>query len=185
MDSDNSVLDDFCVSTCENLNNGHVYEFISRIGVSKTAAELMSFERCPVGLSSSAFQYPLAALKTRFAKLRKNSYRPGPEADTFHAFTSAAYEFPSPARISTPAPAKGQNVSQREAAQLGDAETFAKVALEVGAELNETKETLQEIQQKSKRKIDDLKEQVSEAKVENRSLNDCLFQKNEEYKRLG
>ena len=64
MDSGNSVAEVFCVSTCENLNNAHVHEFISRVGIAKTATELMSFERCPVGLNNSAFKYPLNALKT-------------------------------------------------------------------------------------------------------------------------
>ena len=181
MDSRDSVPEDFCVSTCENLNNAHVYEFISRVGIPKTATELLSFERCPSGLNSFAFKYPLKVLKTRFTNLRKNSYRGGAEEND--SFASAAYEYPAPA--STPTPTNWPNVSQREASQLGDAETFAKVALEVAAELHEAKQTLEEVQQKSKRKIDALKAKVDEAKEDNRSLNDALREKNEDYKRLG
>ena len=60
--------------TCENLNNSHVYGFLCQLGPVKTADELISFERCPEGLTRYAFKNTLRSLKTRYNKLQKNRY---------------------------------------------------------------------------------------------------------------
>ena len=161
------------------MNNGHVFEFITRSGIQNTARELMSFERCPEGLTLYSFKNTLAALKERYSKLRKNSYKDNAKAECFQSFSSAAYEYPPPA----PAPSREKSVVERHLQPIGDAETYAKVALELGAELHETKASLDNAKQKAKRKIVELKEKVAQKETDNRDLNNALFERNEDYKR--
>ena len=71
----------------------------------------------------------------------------------------------------------------REVLKVGDAETYAKVALEIGAELHQVKTTHQQETTRAKRTIDQLVERVNEACDENLQLNNALASKNEDYKR--
>ena len=177
---DSVILEESIVSSCENLNNAHVFEFLNQLGCAGTARELMSFERCPDGLSTRAFERSLRNLKETFSNLRKSSYRGGAAEETFRSYSTGAYVYPpKPA----PAPRREENVGQRELAQIGDAETFAKVALEVGAELNNTKQTLESVKQKSKRTIEQLTEKIEQTKEENRELNSALTERDKDYKR--
>ena len=59
-----------------------------------------------------------------------------------------------------------------------DAETFAKVALEVGTELNQVKHSLENVEQKSKRTIERLTEQVDQANTEISELNSAVNERN-------
>ena len=179
MDSVNS--EDSYLSSCENLNNAHVFEFLNQLGNAGTAKELMSFERCPEGLVTDSFKRNLRNLKDTFSSLRKCSYRGGVEEESFRSYSTGAYVYPSP--IAAPAPRREDNASERELAQIGDAETYAKVALEVGAELNTTKQTLERVKQKSKRTIEQLTEKVEKAKAENHELSSALTERDQDYKR--
>ena len=97
---------EFPVSTCENLNNGHVFKLIASLGIMKATQELLSFERCPEGLSTYAFHKTLPSLKRNFLKLRKRSYDKGDGAAQFQQFSKSAYVYPPPAIDPANAPNK-------------------------------------------------------------------------------
>ena len=79
------------------------------------------------------------------------------------SFSSSKYVYPLPVKEKP----REKNETARDISQIGDAETYAKVALEVGAELHETKISLEAVKQKAKRKIEQLTEKVDETKLEN------------------
>ena len=164
-------------ATCENLNNGHIFKFVITIGLVGTARELMSFERCPDGVGEYQLKNHALVIKRKYAKLQKDSYNGGIKADIFQAFQSKPYEYPEPA-----APPQ-KRADKTEIEDLGDADTFAKVALELGKELNNVKNVSEREKGMAKRTIDDLRDQVAEVQNENRSLNDALATKNADYKR--
>ena len=97
MDSGNHFSENEDPPSCENLNNGHVFDFIVRFGIPKTTDELLSFERCPEGLSRYAFVNSLRALRQKFQNLRKSSYRGGEGVENFRSFSKATYVYPPPA----------------------------------------------------------------------------------------
>ena len=164
-------------STCADYNNGQVYAFLKTIGQANTARKLISNERCPANLDVYAFQRNLRRLKDDYSKLLKNSNKNQIGAEKFRSFRDASYVYPEPAERPPP------TISELEIRRLDDADTFAKVAFEIGGELNDEKKRRQKEGQKAKRKIDQLQTQVCEVTEENKSLGDALTERDADYKR--
>ena len=163
-------------ATCENLNNGHVYNFLVAIGPARTARELMSFERCPEGVDEYPLKNHASVIKRKYVKLQKASYEGGIGFENFQAFRTKPFEYPKPAELPQKRPDEFQKLG-------GDEDTFAKVALEIGKELHDVKNVSERDKKMAKRTIDDLKDQVAEVQSENQSLNDALASRNADYKR--
>ena len=144
---DSTPETELVVHTCENLSNKHVYKYITTLGQANTARELLSLERCPTGLDTHAFKNHLPNIKQEFIKRQKSSHKNAQTREAFLAFENSPYVYPQP----TCAPVPIQN-DDRELVKIGDAETYAKVAFEIGAELNSTKRSLDQAEQKNKRK---------------------------------
>ena len=169
--------DEHQIATCMNLTIGHVYEFLVVLGLTDTAKELTSLERCPEDVEVYPIKDQLIGLRKKFQSLQKNKYKNENFAQKFLTFRDAPYVYPPPAEM----PPKAEN--EREMGRIGDADTYAKVALEIGAELNLVKSAKDHDAREAKRTIDQLRSDVDEALEENRSLNDALATKNADYKR--
>ena len=177
-DASNDETESVGEATCADLNNGHVYAFLKSIGPTKTAHELLSYERCPDALTNYAFGRSLRKLKDDYVQLQKRRYKNQICAEEFTSFRDAPYCYPEPAEK----PQK--TVNEYEVKRVGDPETNAKVVFEIGVELNQEKTCREQESNRAKRKIESLQVQVEETIDENISLNDELAAKNADYKRL-
>ena len=165
------------IHSCENLTNRIVYQFLLSRTTKDTSDELISYERCPHGLKPDHFKNFLANFKKEYQRLQKSRHKSEESDHEFVAFTQSLFVYPQTS-YKTYKKRKGA-----EKNHASDEDTFAKVAWELGGELNEKKKEIAEMEIRNKRTIDQLMECVDEAKQENKSLSDELGEKNESYKR--
>ena len=165
------------IHTCANLDNEYVYSFLTSRSMKSTSEELISYECGPPGLTPKSFHYHLSNLKKDYQRLQKSRYKSEEHDHEFRSFAHAAFVYPSLEKR------EYQSKSFPEKNLVGDENTFAKVAWELGGELHAKKKEIKKIQIRHKRKVEVLQERVDEAKQENKNLSNELGAKDADYKR--